>query len=52
VDEMTKNISKRNIISVIDDIENDASTLVLLFKAMVSRVLCYMKIKIYVKLKE
>jgi hypothetical protein len=36
VDEITKKINKRKIISVIDDIENDASTLVLLFNAILA----------------
>jgi hypothetical protein len=34
VDEITKNISNKKIISVIDDIENEASILFLLFKAI------------------
>ena len=35
VDEITKNISNRKMMSVIDDIENEASILLLLLRAII-----------------
>jgi len=47
VDEMTKNINNKKMISVIDDIENEASTLFLLFKAIVLLFKNFVKMNVY-----